>query len=208
MDKEEYLEKLDKGGMAVRAICELLGTPKEHIEKTMATLIEKAKQLPKTTVTKENVHKTQKQENGLFSSFVEFELMFDNLNALMDFCFNFMPSSIEVIEPEKITLDSHIITAWLNDLQGKFHQIDKIAKESNLYKQAINKQFNTIVRTNILTHLKQGDIAKKEIGDYLGINEESLKPWLDLLIKKGQIKLEKGKYKLAKPVKFKNGSKK
>jgi len=204
MEKEEYLEKLDKGGAVVRTICELLGSPKEHIDKTMQILVQKAKDYKNSQVIKAKVFETKEQENGLFSSFVEFEILFNDLAALMGFCFDFMPSSVEIIEPEKSKIDAQTFTSWINEMQAKLHQVDKIAKESNIYKKIINKQLNTIIRTNILTHLKQGEIKKEEMPHYIGINEKSLKPYLDLLIKKNQIKLEGGKYKLAKPVKFKN----
>jgi len=203
MKREEYSEQLDEGGLVVRAICELLGKPKEHIDNTMKLLVKKAKEFPNSKVLKEKVFEAKKQENELFSSFVELEILFNNLSTLMDFCFNFMPSSIEVIEPEKIKIETRTLTSWINELQGRLHQVDKIAKESNIFRKIINKQFNTIIRTNILTHLKQGDISEKELPNYIGINKESLKPFLDLLIKKKQIKLENGKYKLAKKVKFK-----
>jgi len=100
-------------------------------------------------------------------------------------------------------MKANTLTSWINELQTRLHHVDKVAKESNMYKKAIHKQLNTVIRTNILTHLKHGDIDEKEISNYLGINEESLKPYLEMLIEKNQIKLEKGKYKLVKDIKFK-----
>ncbi|MBW2994824.1 hypothetical protein KY312_00580 [Candidatus Woesearchaeota archaeon] len=203
MEKEEIYNQIEKGGLVIRTVCELLGGPKEHIDDTMKILVQKAKEYPKSTVLKEKIFETKEQEEGLFSAFTEFEILFNNLNTLMSFCFDFMPSSVEVVEPEKLSIDAHAMTSWINELQAKLHHVDKVAKETNVYKQIIHKQMNTIIRTNILTHLKQGDIEEKELQNYIGINEKTLKPYIDLLTKKKLIKLEDGKYKLTKPVKFK-----
>jgi hypothetical protein len=198
------MEKKDKyeGGFVVRAICELLGAPKEHIDATMKTLVEKAKSLPDAKVLKEKVFEAKEHDNGLFSSFVELEISFKKFNGLMDFCFNFMPSSIEIVEPEKFSIDAQTINAWINELQGRLHQVDKVAKESTLYRTAINKQIAALVRTNILTHLMHGPLEPKSLSDYVGINEASIKPFIDMLVKNKQIKLEGEKYTLAKKVKF------
>jgi hypothetical protein len=208
MDKEKYTEILEKGGLVVKAICELLGSPKEHIEKTMELLVKKARELKKTDILKAKVYETREQENSLFSSFVEFEILFHNMESLMGFCFDFMPSSVEIVEPEKISIESRILSSWINELQAKLHNVDMIAKKSSMLQKIVNRRFNTVVRTNILTHLMKQDLNREELARLVGIKEEGLKPYLELLKKKGEIKFENKKYRLAKPVQFKDDTKK
>jgi len=202
MDRE-YKEIVEKGGVYCRFIVELVGGPKEHIEKTIKLLVEKAKEFPDSKVAKAKIFDTKETEDKYFATFTEMEIAFKKIDALMDFCYTFYPSSVEVIEPEKIVMQSRVFSNWLNELQHKIHTMDKVSKDHTIYKEVVQTQMNTIIRTNVLTHLKEKELDEQEIQDYLGVNMQSLKPYLDSLIKRKEIKFEDGKYKLAKPVKFK-----
>jgi hypothetical protein len=196
-------EIVEKGGVYCRFVIELVGGPKEHIEHTMKILVEKAKEFPDSKVEKSKIYEVKETEGGYFSTFTEIEMVFKKIDGLMDFCYVFYPSSVEVLQPEKLVLDARTFSAWLNELQHKIHSMDKVAKDHSIYKELTTMQLNTIIRTNILTHLKEKELDEKEIQDYVGINLQSLKPYLDSLVNRKEIKFEHGKYKLAKPVKFK-----
>jgi hypothetical protein len=208
MDKEKYNKIIDGGGIAVRAICEVVGRPKEHVEKTIKLLVEKAKSIPDSLFLKSKVFEVKEQEKGLFGSFAELEIAFKKMQGLMGFCYDFLPSSVEVTDPEKIQMDSAALSSWINELQAKIHGVDNIAKQSNLLREILTKRFNTVIRTNILSHLHRGELDEETLCRYVGITNESIKPYVELLKKRGEIKFEKGKYKLAKPVIFKNEPKK
>ncbi|MBW3017519.1 hypothetical protein KY316_04040, partial [Candidatus Woesearchaeota archaeon] len=173
--EKDMKEIIEKGGLYCRLIVELVGGPKEHIDKTIKEVVEKAKQFPDSTVEKSKIFETEETNNGLFSTFTELEMVFKKLDTLMDFCYNFYPSSVEIIEPEKIVMTSQTMSAWLNDLQHKIHAIDQVAKNHNIYKTTMNKQLNTLIRTNILTHLKEKELDEQEIQNYVGLNMKSLK---------------------------------
>ena len=130
MSQTQVNEIIEKGGLLCSTVCEILGAPKEHVEETMKLLVEKAKEIKDATMLENEIMPAIEQENGkLFSTFVEMQILFKTKEALIGFCFDFMPSSIEVIEPESIVIENNIFSAWLNELQGRLHQLDMIAKE-------------------------------------------------------------------------------
>jgi len=70
-----------------------------------------------------------KEVKGLWSTFGEFEIGFSNFEDIGSFCFEFMPSSIEIISPAKIELDSKEVEDFTNDVLAKLHQYDMIVKQ-------------------------------------------------------------------------------
>lgn len=107
--------------LRIKAIIEILGKPKEHVEKTIANVINELKKREGLTLINEKIAKTKKLEN-FFSSYVDVELKLSSMDQLIDFCFDFLPSNVEIIEPEEINLDSHLLAEYMNDLLAKLHQ--------------------------------------------------------------------------------------
>src|SRR3989344_1279069 len=199
--KSDMKEIIEKGGILVRTICEILGGPKEHVEETIKVLVQKAAELKDAWLIKYKIYPAEKQET-LFASFAEIEILFKNQSELLDFCFNFMPSSVEIVEPQKFVMTSTLFTNWINDLQGRLHSIDKIAKEANAYKKLLNQRIASIVRYNFLSHLKDKKLSKNELLSKVGIDKEGFEVYLKSLIDRGEIIEEKGKLKLSEIVKF------
>lgn len=105
----------------IKAIIEILGKPKEHVEQTIAKVLEELKKREGLKVVTENIADTKEVEH-FFSSYIDVELKLDDMDKLIDFCFDFLPSNIEIIDPEKIDIDSHLFAEYMNDLLAKLHQ--------------------------------------------------------------------------------------
>mgnify|MGYP001588610459 FL=1 len=106
--------------LKIKAIIEILGRPKEHVEDTINKVIEEIKNRKGLTLLENKVAKTKKLEN-FYSSYIDVELKLSNMDQLIDFCFDFMPSNVEILEPEELTLDSHLLAEYMNDLLAKLH---------------------------------------------------------------------------------------
>ena len=68
----------------------------------------------------------------------DFEL--NSFSRLTEIMFDFMPSSIEVIEPSKISMDISESTALLNNISGRIHRYDELAKMAGARLQQMNAQ--------------------------------------------------------------------
>ena len=100
--------------IVARVIIEMLGAPKEYIELTLKNYIEKLKK-DGIKIIKETVEPAQKQ-NELFSTFVELDIEFEKMEELFGFCFDSMPSSVEILEPEELQITAGELSDHLNDL--------------------------------------------------------------------------------------------
>jgi hypothetical protein len=77
---------------------------------------------------KDHIKEPTKISERMWSGFLEIELLIDRLATLIGVCFDFMPSSVEIIEPEKLSEDSEYMSDVLNDLTARLHQYDAVAK--------------------------------------------------------------------------------
>jgi hypothetical protein len=114
--------------LRIRAIIEILGIPKEHVEETMQKVVDLIKQNQKLTLIDYEIAEL-KQIEKLWSTFGEFELEIPDIEALTDFCFEFMPSSIEIIEPDELKTSTRKIENSFNDILAKLHQYDMALKK-------------------------------------------------------------------------------
>ena len=190
--KEIIEEKLGKGYIRVSAIIEMMGAPKEYISKTFRGYIEKLKENRNIIVLNEHFAKPKKRDK-LFVMYVELELLAKDASELVFFCFDYMPSSIEIIEPEKFSYRAADFAAFLNDMQARMHKVDAHLK--NLKAKTANLERNAgLLRNNILIVLKEKDRSLEELGKDTGIPAVQLSPFLEKLISEGWLKKAKDRY--------------
>jgi len=123
--------------MKTKAIIEIAGAPKEHVEDVLKGIVEKIKNEQK--ILKFRIFEAQEKEK-LFFSFTEMEIDFESFEKLTGFCLDYFPSSIEILE-EKIDIKREELENTLNDLLAKLHQYDMTLK--NLKAEIIILKKNT-----------------------------------------------------------------
>lgn len=179
-----------------RAILEVLGKPKEHVEKTINLLVEKVKENPNNSVLSEKFAEIKPEGKTMFSTFVELEIVFRGISELSGFCFDFMPSSIEIEKPEQFILKNRDISNILNDLQAKLHTVDMVTKTIKAERDFLKRNLGTTIKNIITILIKINKNTLEDLSKFTGINEEELQEHIESLIKEGKIKKEEDKYQL------------
>jgi len=64
----------------------------------------------------------------MFAVFAEADFECDSFGRLSETMFDFMPSSVEVVEPGKVVMSMSEATDLLNNISGRMHRYDEIAK--------------------------------------------------------------------------------
>ncbi len=178
-----------------RIILEMLGKPKGHIEGTLRKYVQKIKEEENLIILKEKFSDTKEQEN-LWTTFVELEMVIKNIPHLIGFCFDYMPSSIEILKPEEFTLKNRDISNFINDLQAKLHTVDMVAKKLKSENEFLKRNMKRSFENSILVLLKLKEMGANEISKFTGIDEKELTGFLDKLIENKKIKKEGENYSL------------
>ncbi len=129
---------MDEQKIKARVVIELVGSPKEHVEETMGVIMDKLKKEAGVKLLKESTYKAEQTDKikPMWSSFSDVDLELSSVKKLLDVCFDYMPSSVEIISPEKLVVTSHDYEYLFNELLAQLHQFSFTAKQlaaENLY---------------------------------------------------------------------------
>lgn len=174
---------------------EVLGKPKEHVEEALKEYIQKLKADKHYKVLIEEYAETQKKDNQeLWSTFVELEISTESIQDIIGFCFDYMPALIEIIEPEELTLTDMDISNFLSDLQGKLHQVDMVAKQTKMENDHLMLNMSVLFKNYILVMLVRGGMTSEQMSKLTGVNQDKVEDFLDKLIDDKKIDLKEGIY--------------
>ena len=127
---------MKKEKIIVRITEEVLGSPKEHVEKTLTSVIDKFKKVEEVQVRDIKAFEAKEMENKMFSAFADIEFETNSMKKIMEICFDFLPSNIEILDPAGVLMDSNDVTEMLNDLLAKQHKYSFVLnkmKTENIY---------------------------------------------------------------------------
>lgn len=126
-----------------RLVVEIIGAPKEHVEHTLKEVIGTMKKDKRIKLLKETAYKAEEVDK-LWSSFADLEMEVTGMNDLIGLSFDYMPSSIEILEPKDFKTTAKDAADLLNDLLAKLHQYDMFVKnlqaENILLKRKLEKK--------------------------------------------------------------------
>ncbi len=127
-----------------KIISEVLGSPQEHVDKTLQLLLEKLKERSSLHIMNETIFQAEKIEGKpFFSGFIEYEISVENLNELSGFCFDFMPSSIEILEPDKLNINAVEAGEFFNEIMARLHQNDMLLRNTVAQLNLLRKEKST-----------------------------------------------------------------
>jgi len=196
-EEKSNKERKAEGQILVRTILEMLGGPKEHIVNTMKAYVDKLGENKNFKIDKTFISEAKEQEDkSLFSIYAELEIWFKDVDKIMEFCFDSLPSSIEIIEPEEFKMKSNKFSGLLNDLQAKLHKLDLAFKNHIADKQASAKIFDTLIKNFIGYCLRTKKQKVEEVATITGIDKEKLQKIMDDLAENKMIKKEGDKYSI------------
>ncbi len=181
-----------------RTIIEVLGKPKEHVEKTIRDYVKKIREDTDFVILSEHFSDASEQENGYSSVFVEIEILSKGLTPLVGFCFTYMPSSIEIEKPEEMVLPTHMVNALFNDLQARLHKVDMVVKQEASASNFLRRNLRHAIRNLVSITVAVQPSSLENLAKVTGVEKEHLKPILDELVTQGKLKHDGENYSLAK----------
>lgn len=131
----------EKRWIKARMIIEIVGMPEEHVKQTLDLLAEKfGEKRRDIKVTSKKVNEPKKASEKMFSGFVEFEFEAKDICVMFGIVVDYLPSSIEIIEPEELKETSFNLNGILNEVGGRLHAYDAAVKQLKAHNIMIGKE--------------------------------------------------------------------
>ena len=99
-----------------------MGYPEEHIMEVMENIVTKLDKNPRLEIIQKEISPAEKVKEKMFSSFVEIEMKFTDIRDLYLYCIEFLPTSIEILDTEELTIKTTNFTSSLNEVIAHFHK--------------------------------------------------------------------------------------
>ena len=121
MASRNIREKVDKGWIHAAIIVEILGKPADYVDEAIKKIVDTFAENKDIDILEKNIHKAKEIEHEdkkieIFSAFAEIEFLALNFSKLIEIIYDYMPSSIEIIEPSTMNIKIEDANALLNDL--------------------------------------------------------------------------------------------
>lgn len=127
-------------------IVEVAGRPPEYLTNSLQLHIDKLNHVKGIRLVSSKLSEPAvvESEKDLYTCFAEVEVEVTGLSKLMDLVFDFMPSSIEIIDPMNLELNCQEATMFVNDLAGRLHKYDELAKIAKMQLMEMAKKLEQI----------------------------------------------------------------
>jgi len=195
LSQNALAEKLEDGWVRAIVTFEIVGKPQSHVENSLKVYLENLKKDVRIEVLSEETAEAIEEED-MWSTFSEVEMLVDEMNTLTWIAMNFSPASIEIQEPAQKTVQIAEMNAWLNDLLSQLHTIATETRDTKAKFAKMNESLNALIVNLVLTALETGNYSGEELQKKCGIHAEQLQPFLDHLVKRERIKKAGDTYSL------------
>ncbi|MEK6914606.1 MAG: hypothetical protein AABW83_03040 [Nanoarchaeota archaeon] len=135
-------------------IFEILGKPPEHVKDSLEKIIDELAKQKGLEVVRREVHepkivneenkndKKETNENSLYSTFAEVEIITEDLKLIMAIVLNMLPSHVEILEPSDFNIKNFDLSSLMTELTIKMHKYDEIAKVLILERNDLLRRLN------------------------------------------------------------------
>ena len=132
--------------LQIRIILEILGRPKENVTEALSSLVAKLGSENGIKILEKTLHepKPVKDSKDLFTAFTEAVLELDSLDNYFGILFAYMPSHIELIHPEKLSLSNFDFNDIGNKLVLRLHDYDAITKKALYEREILAKKLQEV----------------------------------------------------------------
>lgn len=198
MKKQEIKDYLDKGYIQVKILFEVIGNPKDHINKTVLLLKDKIEAEDGVVFINSEIGEAEDAGDGLFGAFIDAEVLVKNFYRLSYLAFNYMPANIDIMAPSKFDFKEKDMTNFFADMLALLHETNTRHIEANSKVKGMQVNFNALLQNSVYNMLSNKELDASSIGEPLGLKTEYITPYLEDMIKIGLLKKNNGKYSRAK----------
>ncbi|MBI2630085.1 hypothetical protein HYW76_03210 [Candidatus Pacearchaeota archaeon] len=124
-------------------ILEILGKPADYVKTALGEIVEKMGKEERVNILSKTIAEPKPIEGheGVFTTFADIELETD-IEKLMILIFEYMPSHLEIVYPEKIEMTNADSNSFFNELARRLHQYDELTKTLLMEKQILMNYSN------------------------------------------------------------------
>ncbi len=127
--------------LKVTFVLDVIGRPPKHLVESLERVSEEIDKERGTKITSKEIKEPTKMKDNpkFYTTFMELNLEFENIEYLMISVFKYMPAHIEIVEPEVVALSNNGLNDILNELVRRLHGYDEITRAMQMENQKLRQ---------------------------------------------------------------------
>jgi len=144
-------------------IVEVAGRPAPHVKESLKSHVGALENFKDIEVISIKLSEPREIENsqGLFTCFAEVEFEATSFSRISEVMFDFMPSSVEVVEPSRVSMDAAEASNLLNNISGRMHRYDEVARMAQVKLKQMSAELENARKNDGLKEKKSKKRVKK-----------------------------------------------
>lgn len=197
-EKKEIQKLLDRGYFLAQSIIEVVGKPKEHVLETLMNLLKQLSEDERYKIADYDIGKPQKikESKELYSAFADVEFAAKDEVALIHFATDYMPATVEVIEPSEMKVQASYTTHMLTEFVGRLHAVDMEFKKVKTENQLLAQNLGVMIKNALLIALNFGPQDVDRLSKAVGVDIDQTEVFLKQLEKDKKVAKEENMYRL------------
>ena len=141
-------------GIKAMLVLEVIGKPPEHLVEALEELIKKMDEEKGVKVREKKINEPviikdaktgEENKQGFYTTFAEIEVEVEDILYLAVLMFKYMPSHIEIIEPELIALTNSGWNDIFNELTRRLHGYDEVTRVLQVERNILEQKLKAIL---------------------------------------------------------------
>lgn len=155
---------MDEQKVTAALIIEVIGRPAEHLSTTLEEITKKIDEEKKVKVVEKKINEPKEMKNkpDFFTNFAEVEVEVENIMYLIMLMYKYMPAHVEIISPEKITLNNNDLGEVLSELIRRLHGYDEITRVVQVEKKILENKLKALLEEKNKDKEKTTDSKESE----------------------------------------------
>ncbi|USN45796.1 MAG: hypothetical protein H6502_01540 [Candidatus Woesearchaeota archaeon] len=189
LSKKEVLEHVEDGWILANVIFEIVGNPEEHVVNSLKGFMDNLKSDKEFIFLDIKTDDPAAVEGGLFATYANCDMLVRNLEKLTWLCINFMPASIDIIQPEELVLQEKDANHFFNNLLAHLHTVNQNVVAMRSDNRGFNQVVNVLAKNLILILLTyEKKMSIEQLQKKSGIEMGLLQKFIDALAKDRKLK--------------------
>ena len=128
-------------------IFEILGKPAEHIVEALEEIIKQIESEKGVVIKEKRIDEPKEfeKDKGMYTTFAELLVEFDELMNVIIILFKYMPAHIQIMYPEKITLKNNEMNDVFNEVARRLHAYDEVARVIQIEKSVLETKLRELL---------------------------------------------------------------
>lgn len=187
IDTKTVSQKKEDGWIECNVTMQMIGKPKDYLVESMNKIIDGIKSEEKKYAIFETQFFDGDNKENFFTYFCEIKMLFSKPLDIIDFSFDYMPSTIELVDPPNISFSSADFSSFINEMLIKNHDLNMLTKTLSEQGKRLFATQDALLKNITFQSIIYGEKSISKIARNAGVDEKFMENLLNKMVEENTL---------------------